>query len=149
MRNRLGLPALFGIDAGVCARSIDERENGPAEFLCDFHDAKRLTIAFGFRHAEVAIQLLLRIASFLLADQTDGHVRQKTETAHDGGIVTKRAIAVNFDEVLTDVLDVIEEIGSLWMPRKLYLLVRRKVVHRHTKKDAPCPARKCVPRIPQ
>ncbi len=65
-----------------------------------------------------------------MAYEADGHVSQETETADDGSIVTKVAVAVDFDEVVSYMLDVIEEVRALRMTRKLYLLVRRKMFHR-------------------
>src|SRR5437867_5506825 len=130
MGDGLGLPSLFRVDAGVCAGSVDESENRPAEFFCNFHDAERFAVAFRLGHAEIAIQLLLRISSLLVADEADRRVRHESETAHDRGIVTKVAVAVDFDELVADVLDVIEEVRTLRMTCKLYLLVRRKVFHR-------------------
>ena len=130
MGNRLGLSPFFCVDTRICTRRIDESENGPAKFFSNFHDAESFSIAFGLRHAEIPIQLLLRISSLLMAYEADGHVSQETETADDGSIVTKVAVAVDFDEVVTYMLDVIEEVRALRMTGKLYLLVRRKMFHR-------------------
>ena len=52
--DRLRLAALLGADAGIGARRVDEGEHRQAELLGQLHQAQRLAIALGPRHAEVA-----------------------------------------------------------------------------------------------
>src|SRR5205814_8097965 len=74
--DRLRLAALLGVDAGIGARRIDEGENRQRELLAELHQAQRLAIALGLRHAEVAGDLLFGIAPLLMADH---HARRAAE----------------------------------------------------------------------
>ncbi len=53
-------------------RGIEKRNDRPAELRRHLHRAQGFAITFGFRHAEVAQQLLLRVAALLLADEQYG-----------------------------------------------------------------------------
>ena len=66
--DRLGLAALLGADAGIGARRVDEREHRQAELLGQLHQAQRLAVALGPRHAEVARRALLGVAALLVAE---------------------------------------------------------------------------------
>src|SRR5574343_745988 len=66
--NRFGLAALLGVDTGVGTRRIDEGHDWDAELLGQLHQAQGLAIALGARHAEVAVDLFLGIATLLVAD---------------------------------------------------------------------------------
>ncbi len=92
--NRLGLAALFGTDAGVGARGVDERHDGAAELLSESHEPQRLAVSLGMGHAEVAAQVLLHVAALLVADDHDRAAVETSPSPHDGGIVTVHAVAV-------------------------------------------------------
>ena len=81
---------------------------GPLELRREFHHAHRLAVALRLRHAEVADQLLLRVAALLLADHHHRLAFEEGHARNDGGIVGKGAIAVQFHEVGEQPLDVIE-----------------------------------------
>ena len=49
-----GLAALLGTDSGIRPHRVDEGEDGQAELLGGLHEALRLAVALGPRHAEVA-----------------------------------------------------------------------------------------------
>ena len=66
--DRLGLAALLGADAGIGAGRVDEGEERQLELLGELHQAQRLAIALGARHAEVAQRALLGVAALLVAD---------------------------------------------------------------------------------
>ena len=95
---------------------ITGREN----FAAMLHQAQRFPIALGFRHPEVAKQLLLGIAAFLLADDHHGTIVEPGGPGHDGVIVAIGAVAVQFFEIREQALDVIERVGTLGMPRQLH-----------------------------
>src|SRR5579863_10070838 len=67
-----GLAALLGVDAGIRAGGVEEGDNGPVEFGGEAHDAKSLAVSLRLGHAEVAVEFLLGVAAFLLADNDDG-----------------------------------------------------------------------------
>ena len=54
------LASLLGVDSGISARRVDEREQREPEFLGELHEAQRLAVAVRTRHAEVTVDLLLR-----------------------------------------------------------------------------------------
>src|SRR2546426_4778782 len=79
-----------------------------------------------------------------MTDEADRHVAKETETAHDCRVVPELAVSMDFNEVRADMLDIVEEVGTLGMACKLYLLVRRQVFHRRVSRDEPCRARRFV-----
>src|SRR5258705_21832 len=58
-RDRLGLPALLGADAGIGALGVDQRDDRYAETVGHPHQPYRLAIAFGPRHAEIVLEPIL------------------------------------------------------------------------------------------
>ena len=94
-----GLAALFGVNARIGARRVDEREDRPLEFLCDFHYTQRLAITFGFGHAEVALLALLGGAALLMTDD-DARLAVKARQAGDQRrVIAEAPVAMNFAEV--------------------------------------------------
>src|SRR5690606_990658 len=79
MANGFGLPTLFGTDARVGARRIDEGKNGQLEFFGQAHQAQGFAIAFRTWHAEIAHGALFGVTAFLM---TDDHARLPIETSH-------------------------------------------------------------------
>ncbi len=59
-RNRLGLAAFLGADAGIGAGGIDQRQHRNVEAVGHFHQPHGLAIAFRPRHAEIVLQAALR-----------------------------------------------------------------------------------------
>ena len=111
-----GLAALLGVDAGVSAHGVDKRDDRPAEFGGQLHQPECLAIAFGLRHAEVAIQLLFGIAALLLANHHDGLPFKEGKAADNGLVVTEGAVAVQFLKAGEQTLNVVEGVGPLGMP---------------------------------
>src|SRR5258708_22772181 len=121
----LGLPALFGVEAGISAQRVHQSNDGTVELRGQFHHAHGLAIALGFGHAPVAEDLLLSVAAFLLADH---HHRTLVEPAHacyDGVVVGKEPVAMNLTEVREQALDVIERMPSLGVTRQLHAIPTR------------------------
>ncbi len=86
------------------------------------HQAESLPVALGFRHAEIAVQLGLRVAAFLLPDDHDGPSLEEGEAADNRGIVGEGAVAVKLAEIRKEALDVIERVRALGMARELNAL---------------------------
>src|SRR5690606_14132638 len=103
--NRFALVALFSIDARVSAWRIDERQDWHLEAFSHFHQAARLAVALRARHAEVAANLLAHFTAFLVTDDHHRLVVQTGNAAHDGRVVGKVTVAVQFVELGEDVLD--------------------------------------------
>jgi hypothetical protein len=85
--NGLGLPALFGIDSGICPRRIDKGKNRHPELLRQSHQRKRLAVAFGTWHAEIPMYLFLGVASLLVPDHHAGLTIESRQTTNNGVIV--------------------------------------------------------------
>lgn len=88
------LTAFLGVDPRVSSGRIDEGQHRQPESLGHAHQAPRLAVAFGPRHAEFPPHFFAGVAAFLM---TDDHHRLAFETAYsadDCGIVGERAIAV-------------------------------------------------------
>ena len=92
------------------------------ELLGELHQTQRLSIALGMRHAEVALQLLLRVAAALVSDDHYRVVVQTRPTADDRGVVAKCAIAVELDEIGEGEPDVIRGEWALGVARDLHPL---------------------------
>ena len=125
--DRLRLPALFGVNAGVGARRVHEGEHREPELFGRLHEAQGLSITLGFAHAEVAQAPLACIATFLLPHHHAGGAIEAREPADDAQVVGKVAVSVQFDEVSEDVADVVQRVRALGMPRNLGDLPRREV----------------------
>ena len=67
--NRLGLPAFFCLHSGKGTRRIDERNDGKAKTIGQFHKADRFAIAFGLTHAEIMAKAAFGIIALFMPDQ--------------------------------------------------------------------------------
>ena len=102
-RDGLGLAALLGADARVGARRVDEGDDRLAELLGQLHQPQRLAVALGVRHAEVARDLLLRVAALLVADDHDARApRTGRGRPRSPASSPKQAVAVQLDEVVEE-----------------------------------------------
>ena len=124
MSDGFGLAALFGMNAGIGAVGIDQRKNGSPKFFRNPHDAQRLAIALGMWRAEVSMHALLHVAAFLRADNKHFIAVKAGHSANNGRIVSKGAITVDFTPVRKETVNVVECLGTLWMPRQFSLLPR-------------------------
>src|SRR5215831_5007296 len=120
----LGLASLLGPDARVRAGCINECKQRDTEFLRELHETQRLPEAFGPGHPEVAVELLLGVASLLVAEDHAGLSAKTRDAADDRGIVTERAVAVQLLETREDAVHVIERVRALRMARDLRDLPR-------------------------
>ena len=87
------------------------------ELLRQLHQPQRLAVAFGMRAAEIAQQILLRVTAFLLADHHDADAVDRCHPAYDGAVIAEPTIAVQFDEIGGDALEVVEHIRTFRVPR--------------------------------
>src|ERR1700741_1620586 len=100
-----GLSAFFGVDTGICAGCIDERKYRAAELFAQFHHAEGFSIPLRFRHAEVSVTALFRVATFLMAHDDYRQAMKTRHAADDGRIFRKSFIAVKLDEVFKQAFD--------------------------------------------
>ena len=124
----LRLAALLGVDAGVGAGGVDKGQHRHAEALGHLHQSTRLAVTLGTRHSEVAAYLLVDITPLLVADHHDRAVVEACHPADDGGIIGETAIAMKLVEIAEDVLQVVQGVGTLGMPRELRDLPRAEVL---------------------
>jgi hypothetical protein len=89
------------------------------EALGHLHQAQRLAIAFRARHAEIALDLALGVASLLVADDHHRLAVDARQSTHDRGVVGIGAIACQLLEFIADELQVVEGVGSLRVAREL------------------------------
>src|SRR4029077_2733469 len=125
-RDRFGLGAFFGADAGISARGVDQRDHRHVEVIRHAHQPGRLAIAFRPRHAEIVLEPAVGVGAFLVADDADALAAEAAEAADDGRVLTVLAVAGERHEVLDQGGDVIEAMRPLRMPRHLRLLPRRQ-----------------------
>src|SRR6202011_1861164 len=117
-RDGFSLSPLFGIHTRIRAWSIQERHDGPMEFVRQLHHPQRLPIAFGLGHPPVAVQFLAGIATLLLRDDHQGLALEMTHPRDDSGIVREEAVAVDFLKSREQALDVVQAMRPFGMPRK-------------------------------
>ena len=114
--------AFFGFDPGICAWGVDEGDDGHAELFGHFHDAEGFAVAFWVGATEVAKDVFLGIAAFLLADEHDRAAVKFGGSAYDGRVVPEVAVAVDFLEIGKSVLEVVQGIGALGVAGELDFL---------------------------
>ena len=115
-RNGFALPALLGILAGVCARRVDEGDDGAAELFSLLHQTQGLAVPFRAGHPEVAGQILFQRGPLAVAD--DGH-RQPMEPGHaaqDGAVLLALAVAPLLKEVGEQGGDGLVNVGAVRVP---------------------------------
>ena len=95
---------------------------GRREFLGEPHQAQRLAVALGIGAAEVALDVLLQLAAFLMADDGALATGDRGEAAGHRLVIGKKPVAAEFDEVRERKLEVIERIGARGMAGDLHAL---------------------------
>ena len=125
--NRLGLAALLRLDAGKCARRVDQGHHRNPEPVGQLHQADRLAIALGLGHAEIVLEARGGVVALLMADQHHPAAVDPREAADDRGVVRKRAVAGQRQEIVGDAGDIILEMRPVGVARDLRLLPRRQL----------------------
>ena len=114
--NRFALPALFGADAGIRARCVDERQDRQAKAIGELVEPARFAIPFGLRLSKVTCRFLFRRAPFLMPDDDDAASVEARQTADDRRIIGKSPIAVQLLPIGEQMLDIIERVRPIRMP---------------------------------
>src|SRR5205807_9548229 len=96
---RFRLNPFFYVDGRVSARRVDETKDGPVDLFRELHYAQGFSIAFRFRHPEVAKLSLLCVAPFLMADSGHGHSVETGKSTNDRRVFRVAAVAMKFDKV--------------------------------------------------
>ena len=92
---------------------------GVPNLLGELHEAERLAVALGVRHAEVARDVLAGVAPLLVADDDHGRAVEAREAADDGLVVAVDPIAVQLHPVLEEQADEVEGVRALRVPGDL------------------------------
>ena len=121
-RNRLGLPALFRALAGIGAGRVDQRHHRQAEPMRQIHQPDRLAIAFGARHAEVALDPGLGVAALLMADHQNGGIVEARKPAHDRMVIGKIPVPRQRGELGEQGVDIVFAMRSVGVPCHLAFL---------------------------
>src|SRR5262249_32629601 len=123
----LGLPALLGADAREGARRVDQADDRQPKLCRQAHALECLAIALGMGAAVHALAALCERVALLLADEHDAKVAQPGETRADGAVVPEGTVAVQFDELLEDQVEVIERLRTIRVPGHLDCLPGRQI----------------------
>ena len=103
--DRLGLPALLGVDPRVRARGVDEAQHRQPELIRHPQQPLRLAVALRARHPEVTVQVLLGVAPLLLAEHHHALALEARQPGHDRRIVAERTVTPQLDEVRQQLAD--------------------------------------------
>src|SRR6185312_9751260 len=91
----------------------------------------RFAIPLGLRHSEVPLLPLLNVSTLLMAHEHDGHAIEHCRAAHDRAVPVTESIAVELDELLANLLDVIQRVRTaIGSGDKDVLPGSRSAVHR-------------------
>ena len=100
---------------------------GRLKFLGHAHQPDRFAIALGTRVAEVPVDLRLRVAALVVADDHHRLALVAGGARDDGVIVGEAAVAVQLDEIGEEPLDVVEHVGPAGMARHQHALPGRQL----------------------
>src|SRR5215813_3129482 len=121
------LPALFRINARICARRIDERQNRARKFRGQLHDTKCLPVAFRLRLAKIPEHSLFCVAPFLVADHGNRASVELSESRDDCLVVPIASVTVQLDKVGEQELGKVLQIRTLLMAGNLSSLPRAEM----------------------
>ena len=125
--DELRLAAFLGADAGVGAGRVDQADDRQAELGRQAHLVQRLAIALRMSAAVEALGALLQRVPLLMADQHDAEIAQPGEAGADGAVVADGAVAVQFDELVEDQLEIVAGLRPVAVAGDLDRLPRRQV----------------------
>ena len=125
-RDRLGLAALLCVDARPGAGGVDQGDDRQVEAVGKLHQARRLAIPLGARHAEIVAQAARRVVALFVADEADRAPTKASEPADDRGVLGEFAVAGQRCEVFDEAFDVVAEMRPALDARDLRLLPRRQ-----------------------
>src|SRR5260370_3083783 len=91
---------------------------------CQLHHSQRFPVAFRLRLAEVSNQTLLRVTSFLMANNRHGPSVKFAKPGNDRLVVSITTVAMQFDKFRKEKSDKIQRIRTLLVTRDLRTLPR-------------------------
>ena len=114
--NSLALSPLFGLFAGVCARRVDEGDDGAAKLFGLLHETEGLAIALRSRHTEVAGHVLFQRGTFAVADDGHRHPVEAGDAAQNGRVFLALTVAALLKEVGEQGGDGLVNVGAVRVP---------------------------------
>src|SRR5690606_29907120 len=129
-RDDPGLPLLLGGEARVGAGRANAAHHGQAELVRQPEHAHGLAVAARVAHAEVPRDVLLGVATLLLADDHHLAAVELGQTGDHRRVVAERAVAVELLEARERLRQVVEGRGAAGRARHLHALPAREVLER-------------------
>src|SRR5580765_3474466 len=117
--DRAALAVLFGGDARVRARDVDQADERELVQVGKLHQPHRLAIPLGIGHAEVAVRPFLDVSSLLIADERDRATVETSKADDERVIVGPAAVPVQLDPIVEEPLDVVQRVRAVLMAREL------------------------------
>ncbi len=127
LRDRAGLAALLGADAGKRALGVDQRDDRDAEPLGEVHLEQRLAVPLGVGAAEVRGDALLGRLALAVADDHHARAVEPRQAADDRLVVAEAAVAEELEEAAERRLDVIGRVGPPRMAGEPDAVPRRQL----------------------
>ena len=118
-RDGFGLAAFLGALAGIGAGGVDQGDHRETETVRHVQQPRRLAIALGPGHAEVAVEPRLGVMALFMADHHHRPVIDPRQPAHHRQILAELPVAGQRGEFGKERLDVILAMRPLRMPRHL------------------------------
>ena len=122
-----GLAARFRVDARIGPGRVHQGDHRQGEMVGQRHQALRLAVALGPRHAEVVGDARLRVRPLFGADDDHRTAAEPSQAADDRPVLGERPVAGEEREVLEQGVDVIEGMGPVGVAGHLGLLPRREL----------------------
>src|SRR5208282_6279310 len=104
--DRFRLTAFLRPYSRIRAWRIDKGDDRPLEFFREFHQPQRLSVSLRIGLAEIASYSLLCPAALLMAHKHHRGILYFRKPAHDRFIVCEPPVAVKFDKVLRDKVNI-------------------------------------------
>ena len=114
-----GLTTFLRVDTRISTRRIDESQHRDGKLFRQFHQPQCFPITFRARHAEVAQDFFLGVATLLVADHHHRLPIEACQTTDNSIVICKSTVAVQLFEIGEHVLDIIQRIGALRVARHL------------------------------
>src|SRR5271165_890475 len=100
--------SFFGSDSRVSPRRVNECDHREAKPFREPHHPQCLAVTFRVCTPEIASNILLRIPPLLMCDNNATVIPDGGEPAGHGLVVSKKPIAVQFEEIRESRVQVIE-----------------------------------------
>src|SRR5690606_28545691 len=117
--DHLCLAALLGADAWIRAWRIDEAKHRHLILGRHAHLQDRLAVTLRMRAAIKTLLAFLERLAFLMADDHHFVFVQLGEAGADGAVVAERLVAMQFDKLIEDQVEVVGHLRTIRMPRYL------------------------------